>query len=387
MIRSGFAVAILCLLLGCSTDNTKDRGNSPRAFYYWQTSTGSFEWRDPKYKAMGVDRLYMRFFDVDWSEDAGEPVPVSPVDFHYDLSDSTDYVPVVFITNETFIHLDTAGAVKLARNVHRKIQVKLYELFEIADARNRYYEGKWENRTDPYRHLSPDFREHQRRDSAYAAVMRTVREIQFDCDWTATTRQTYFAFLREAKRLFSGKVISATIRLYQYRYPSKTGVPPVDRGMLMCYNAGNVRKEETVNSIFDRSEIMRYLENAKPYPVKLDYALPVFEWAVLYRQGLFKAILSAQTLHNEYGGHISIGHNGHAWIMDDFVYGYTNESILIRRDDVLRFEKPDMDDMARVAEWLGKHKNTKDAVLTFYHLNNHDFQEYSTAMEAMYSAF
>lgn len=387
MLRTLFAVAALCLLLGCSGNKREATKASPRAFYYWQTSTQKFPWGDPVYEALHVGRLYVRFFDVDWNDEVQTPVPVSPVEL-YDFmwNDSVNVVPVVFITNETFSHLDTAGVSSLARQVHRKMYAQLHTILDHR-ARASFDDPQYWWEPGPYQQRSRHFNELEKRDSAFAALVATVREVQFDCDWTPTTRDKYFMFLRKMKQLFPGQLVSSTIRLYQYKYPRKAGVPPVDRGMLMCYNAGNVKETEARNSIFDHDEVMSYLKGAEPYPVKLDYALPVFGWAVLHRQGAFKGILPTTTLRKEYNEHLTDVRNGLAEVKEDFVFGHTSESIYLRKGDAIRFEQPNLNDVAQVAEWLSHHKNTNDAVLTFYHLNEDDLHAYSKALEAMYSAF
>lgn len=383
MYRSCFAV--LGFLMMCCTDkpsHTADRN----AFYFWQTNVSSFHWDDSTYKALNIDKLYLRFFDVDWNEQTKTPVPVSPINFYYSYhspDSSTEIVPVVFITNETFSHLNDEQSRALARNVHKKIMNKLNSLFENLAG---YDYSWWEQ--NPYTIKSKNFNEQAQRDSSYTVHLQRIREIQFDCDWTKTTRAPYFAFLEEAKKLFGEKMISSTIRLYQYKYPAEAGIPPVKRGMLMCYNAGNIRSTETKNSIFDKKEIMSYLD-AREYPVPLDYALPVFEWAVLYQQGKLKNILSAVTLRDEYWRYIgSIDQATHtAIVQEDFVYGDTDNGLYIRQGDAIRFEEPDLDDVKELALWLSKHKNNNEAIVSLYHLNEHDLQKHSKAIEAIFDIF
>lgn len=119
------------------------------------------------------------------------------------------------------------------------------------------------------------------------------REIQFDCDWTASTRDAFFLFLKKMKqRLPENTQLSATIRLHQYKFPDKTGVPPVERGMLMFYNTGDIDNPDAGNSIFRPEDVRKYLTGApKDYPLPLDLALPVFSWALVFRDGeLWKII-------------------------------------------------------------------------------------------------
>src|SRR5690606_32452956 len=103
----------------------------------------------------------------------------------------------------------------------------------------------------------------------------------------------FFLFLKKIKeRLPAGVRLSATIRLHQYKFPDKTGVPPVERGMLMFYNTGDIENPEAGNSIFQTDDARKYLVGApENYPLPLDLALPVFSWALVFRDGeLWKII-------------------------------------------------------------------------------------------------
>ncbi len=112
-------------------------------------------------------------------------------------------------------------------------------------------------------------------------------EVQFDCDWTARTRAVFFSFLRKMRSLLPAHTrLSATIRLHQYKHPRRTGVPPVDRGLLMLYNTGDIESPDEEHSIFHTRDALRYVEGAPTtYPLPLDVALPTFSWTLIYRDG------------------------------------------------------------------------------------------------------
>ncbi|MBK7469002.1 MAG: hypothetical protein IPJ43_20660 [Saprospiraceae bacterium] len=59
-----------------------------------------------------------------------------------------------------------------------------------------------------------------------------------------------FLFPTKLKSI-SDKEISATLRLYPYKYTDNMGVPPVDKVMLMCYNLLNPLENLKQNSILD----------------------------------------------------------------------------------------------------------------------------------------
>jgi hypothetical protein len=380
MIRYLLPAALL-LCLACSKPS-EDKGLQ-RAFYFWQTSLNNFDWGDSAYQALHVNRVYLRMFDVDWDEGMQMTTPVSPLQFYYSYWDKdTEAVPVVFITNRTFKQLTKEQSVELAHQVHRKVVNMMSSLLNAHQVPyNEHYDSQ-----SPYRVLSKDFREQAQYDSAYRANMTRIKQVQFDCDWTESTREKYFAFLEESVRLFDQQLVSSTVRLYQYKYPDKAGVPPVKRGMLMCYNAGNIKDPETKNSIFDVKEVKSYLEGSD-YDLPLDYALPTFEWAVLFQQGKFASILSAEDLRANYADYLSEPQDGVSQVTQDFVYGSDYSGIYIRYGDEIRFETADLRDVQEIASWLSSHKNNKDAVLTLYHLNTYDLQKHSKEIESIFSSF
>jgi hypothetical protein len=380
---------LVVVLFGCNKEKRpgiKGSGDI-NAFYYWQTSLQSFDWSDSVYASLGVKKIYYRFFDVAWDKDTKAPVPVSPLDvyYSYNLDRNAEVAPVVFITNEAFQNLDVDQSRDLARQLKRRLTGQMSQLLAWSIEYTVSGSQWWEQ--NPYQVKSKNFDEQRRYDSAYDAQMNTIREIQFDCDWTKSTREKYFAFLEEAKKQFPDKLISSTIRLYQYKYPKEAGVPPVSRGMLMCYNAGDIRKPDTKNSIFDKDEIMDYLEESNAYSIPLDYALPIFEWALLYQQGKLTRILSADELDQSYSQYLQPNGENKSTVIEEFVYGYTDDSIFIRRGDEIRYERPNLDDVQEVASWLSDNKNNKEAILTLYHLNTYDLHQHSQTIKDIYDTF
>jgi len=116
-------------------------------------------------------------------------------------------------------------------------------------------------------------------------VKREVKSenIQFDCDWTLSTKERYFSFLKRMKKIY--KRVSVTIRLHQLKYFSRTGVPPVDEGVLMLYNMSDFKDPYTRNYVLDLKETKKYFKNFKSYPLKLNVALPIYSTAFVIRYG------------------------------------------------------------------------------------------------------
>jgi hypothetical protein len=110
----------------------------------------------------------------------------------------------------------------------------------------------------------------------------SLKEFQVDCDWSEQSKDNYFYFIKSLKsNLNSNTILSATIRLFQYKYPNKAGIPPADRGMLMLYNFTNPKKYDGKNPIFEIEEAKKYINNTA-YKLPLDFAIAHFKWNILY---------------------------------------------------------------------------------------------------------
>jgi hypothetical protein len=243
-------------------------------------------------KQLEVSRMYVRFFDVD-ATPAGRPEPVAPLRMMAPDSGFA-FVPVVFITQRALLALDTASVEQLAADI-----------CALAEAMC----GEWK--------MHP-------------------AELQIDCDWTRSSRERYFRLLAAIRRqpFASGKLLSCTIRLNQVKYSATTGIPPVDRGMVMCYGMGSLKRYGPYNSILDGPEAEDYLSNIGSYPLPVDVALPAFEWCVLF--------------HNrQYAG-----------ILRDITPDMVRQSGLFSRQDKVSFI------CARDTAWHGYHLSAGDVVRT-----------------------
>jgi hypothetical protein len=225
------------------------------AFYYWRTNVQLTQTDKELLQTQNVEQLYVRFFDVDINTITQLPEPVAKVVFADTSASKYHIVPVVFITNITFKSITSAQCDSLAKNIA---------------------------------HLIRSIIEHNN---------LIVSEIQMDCDWSESTRQTYFRFLEALKPYLAENLwqLSATIRLHQVKYYHKTGIPPVHRGMLMFYNMGNLSGSSGENSIFNSRDASKYVASIKKYPLPIDVALPVFSWAVQLRQGKAVALINHAT--------------------------------------------------------------------------------------------
>lgn len=293
------------------------------AFYYWQTNLALSPGQHEYLQQTGCKKLYLKIADIGLDAGSSDIIPYSQLQIAdtVGLSDF-EIVRVVFITNEVFQNISTEKSVWLAEKI-----AGLQVLASLPESKTGRLE--W----------------------------------QIDCDWTNSTREVFFVFLENLrKKLPTGTCLSATIRLHQYKFPDRTGVPPVDRGMLMCYNTGDIDNAATANSIFDPADAQKYLHGApKNYPLPLDLALPAFSWTLVYRDDELWKIIPGE--HAE----ITMGLQEKG----TFLAGH-----YLRPGDLLRRETISAELLKKAAQLAATTDLAEDATLAFFHLDAATRQHY-----------
>lgn len=384
-------LAFCVILFACNTRHSSSDIKVKRAFYEWGGSYSDKKQGDSLLNKLDVQRMYVRFFDVDVNPYSnGYPYPInSRYGTTYGVDDSMELVPTIFIVNSVFDGLTDSTVEILAHNVEKKIKNIINQIATTSNFDDDYYDWYDQN---PYQD-SKDMRMLFKRDSLRQIIYNNIPEIQFDCDWTASTKDNYFLFLKKIKGRFKDKQISSTIRLYGYKYPDKAGVPPVDKGMLMCYNAGDVRKIETVNSIFDKEEVLSYLDTEKPYPLPLDYVFPIFDWCAVYRNNKLIQLMETDLSYFSYSAYAFKEKKNFESglpmyeVLEDHTFGYTDDAILLRKGDIIKVEQPDFDDVADIARKLGKMNTNPNPVISLYDFDFNTIITHEKSIQKIYSSF
>lgn len=240
--KSNPASVFLLFLSLSSLTACKRKSTARTAFYSWRTSLQLDQHQSSLLRNPASNRLYLRVFDVTWKDELSGAVPDALISIRESM-EGIHITPVIYLTNIAIQHTVPDSADVLARKVNRLLERMMQD-------RNIRYSS-----------------------------------IQVDCDWTQHTRPVYFAFLRSLKK-YSHKQTEATIRLHQVKYPERTGIPPVDRGLLMFYNMGKISADLNAgNSIYNSQDAARYLDALPQYRLALDVALPLFSWSIQIRNG------------------------------------------------------------------------------------------------------
>ena len=346
------SLLFVCCFFSCTHIDKKVQ----HSFYYWKTTfladSNTTAFINKEY----IDHFYIHYFDVAWSDYYDMPAPLAEISGFNNASFFTQkqFTPVVFIANSCFQHMQMNWCDSLALKVSNRIN------FISNKIQRSYYE----------------------KTSVPKNIQEDIDEIQIDCDWTAATKEKYFNFLRSLKKLFPGKKISVTIRLYPYKYPKLMGVPPVDKGLLMCYNISNIKDNENPNSVFSLASLKQYL-NAKKYPLQLDIALPVFGWYAWFSNGRFKNIIYPNVADSSFENNaFQKNNNNTITLLTDTML---NNNYL-REGDVLRIEYPDPVELEDAAKILYE-KFPNAGRISFYHWDKDLVKKYDTTIHDIYNRY
>ena len=318
-----FLFSIIFFTLG-SCSKTADTQIS---FYYWRTV---FRLNDTERETLainGIEKLYIRYFDVDVAGD-GQVFPVAKLA----IEDKTDceIIPVVFIKNQV-------------------MKEENWDVNELTD-----------------QILSLVKQIHQQQTNA------PLHEIQIDCDWSVKSKERFLMFMSTLRKKWVGK-LSVTIRLHQIKFYKKTGIPPVDYGVLMYYNMGEIDNIEQ-NSVYDRNVASQYIQSIGNYPLSLKIALPVFSWGIQVRRDKVVGLWNKKALED-------LENNKKLQRLDDkrfkVVMPFFEQGKYFECDDIIIYEgvsKQDLENMARDLS-RQKNKNFQNEII-FYDLDSINIVRY-----------
>lgn len=326
-----FLASLLFILV---LSSCKRESKADAAFYYWKQTLTLNKAQQQVLDEVAGGRLYLRFFDIKWDAYSGKAHPEAIISFK-DPIKTTKLVPVVFITNQTFEKLSTAGVDSLAMQSNTLLQ-------QLAKAQKISYQ-----------------------------------RVQFDCDWTLGTKDKYFQFLKSFKAI-SKKQLEATIRLHQVKYQVRTGIPPVERGVLMFYNMGKLSaRPEAPNSIYNPKDAETYISYLPKYALPLDIALPLFSWSVHIRNGEIIQVygkIGKKELSNTENFQPTAYKNVYRALKSFFTGG-----VYVKTDDLFKLEETDKALLEQATIQLARHLNKKEQkTIIYYEIGNLNIATFKT---------
>lgn len=345
-------LSLFCLIiLGFVFNPFQPKNTSPiKAFYYWK-NYDNYWFDSERLDTLQVRKLYVKYFEVDYDPDLG-PVPKAKTELtmsrtEWDYEKQQDIpsnvaklsvIPTVFILNSVFKEHEL-NTREMAKNI----------LFLVL----KKYEENMEGFSCP-------------------------KEIQIDCDWTESTKKVYMRFLRELKQemkkneSLENTQLSATLRLYAYKFPDRMGVLPVDRAMLMCYNLLTPRESGNRNSILDIQELKKYLEGADDYPVALDVALPTYSNVQVFQNKQFKSLFYKED--STFLSYLKPLNPPFYLISKDTLV----DEVYLRKGDHLKVERVSAKQIREAIDVINREVYFKDRpTMALFHLDSDELRKYT----------
>lgn len=321
---------VAIIVAGCKPSGKAVNEPKP-SVYYWRTTFTLDSVERQFLKDYKVGKMYVRYFDVTVN-DKGLLRPNATIEFRDSVPKGIKIVPTIFIMNECVSHnIDTIAPLL----VNRVLQMN--ETHDIAP----------------------------------------VHELQIDCDWTSGSQEAYFKFLEQVRGLLAERdmKLSVTIRLHQLSME----VPPVDYGVLMMYNTGDLSNSKQRNPILDQHDVEPYLRYVAGYGLPLCAAYPNFGWQLLYTGDQFRDILYSENLSdsslyervdsNKYVVISSIDLPN--YLSHDASYTYLNAG------DTVLVVKPQASAIVQVHEALSHERPGINDQVIIYSLNNTSINNYN----------
>ena len=319
-----FSYFLCIIMIFFSSCKKEEQENKSINFYYWKQNFNLNETQESLIKINKSKKIYCKYFDI--VNENGNAIPISKIQF--DTEPSLSIVPCVFIKNNVFLlnNID---------ELHNKV-------FNLINQINNLYNIQ-------------------------------INEIQFDCDWTSKTREKYFNFLNQIKQECGKRItISSTIRLHEYKYYQKTGVPPVDKVTLMCYNMGDIMDVKEKNSIINLDILKQYLNDKVKYPVEINIALPIYKWGLIYRLNELAFIINNIDEEKILNYSWNKKNNDIYETNDNFYF----ENHYIYKDDILKIERSNIEEINNCLLYINE-EEIDFSELIFYHLSHNQTKEYT----------
>ncbi len=331
---------VFAMCISCGSNNSQHRvadletesvPKSGNGIYFWKSVFELNDYETDFLKRNNITQLYVKMFDVDvdrdWDTNQKGVYPVATTRFVSPKPQNVNIIPTVYITLPALIMMEDRET-ELARNIVTRVlaMVSLHD-------------------------LGP------------------VHAVQFDCDWTEGTENSYYNMCWEAKRMLKehGIELSGTVRLHQLDH----SYYPFDRTVLMLYNLGGLTNYNTHNSILDYNELKKYVKRGKGHK-NMDFAYPTFSWGVLFRDQEFVALLHRNDFSNtRYFQPLNV--NTYTVIEPITIEGHN-----LQKADVIRLETSDITEIIktkeRVENMLGEYPHHN----IIYHLDSLNLSKYSS---------
>lgn len=338
----GCFILLLFCIVKVHSQNWEEK-EAVNAIYHWKTTFDPTQEEWDFIKNNDIKRMYVRFFDVD-----DDPKPIATTIFKQNLPQDIEIIPTTFITVSA-CYCNSWDSEGMEIDGCRELADKIVgRLLKMSQAQNV-----------------------------------TVKEVQFDCDWTSYTEDKFFQLCAYARDTLHklGIDLSVTIRLHQLGVLKNV---PADRGVLMLYNTSNLKNYYEKNSILTHDAVNQYLARVpQTHTLDLDFAYPIYSWGIWFDEDqYFKGILRKVDVSNK-KLYKPIGDNFYEVLQDHQI-----DSRKVLTGHFIRWENSEYNEVMKVKKEIEAYpalKGDRYSVI-LYHLDINNISKFSqNEIENIYS--
>jgi hypothetical protein len=333
------------------------------AFYYSRSKL-SFKEADMQLAVeQGLKKLYLRYFDIDWSAGYQQAIPLDVLEIGWNLQyDLNEVVPCVGISNAALSKSSGPALDSLVARVSRKI-LQITDELQQGHFISYYYRIPnnltWEEKSDIIDSLKRDW------------TLQHLREVQIDCDWTPETKDTYFRFLRLLAARHPAWQITCTLSLQQYQQRKKMGVPPVKSVALLCFNA-----QKGPDFGLPSAASLDVFLKGKKYPLLVNPVLPLFNWGVWYRNENFMGLIREL---GQYEGLFKKQNETHLEVLENSNKG----GVFFQKGDVIHTEEPDGASLKEALLVLQSRLGTRQGQVLYFDWDSEKIKAYEGILRSL----
>lgn len=332
-----FLIVLASLTFSGHANHNYKASGKENSIYYWRTTFSLNDAEKNFIEKHNIKKMYMRFFDVELNHGyhINNIYPNATIIFNDSVPKNIEIVPTIYIT------IPAIG--EMQHNEDEYAEKILKRVNAICRRNGIKY-----------------------------------NEMQLDCDWTKNTRNSFFRLCEVIKQhIDSTKTLSSTIRLHQLTQSP----PPVDKGVLMVYNTGNLMAISTENSIFSRKDIEPYLRNnaLSKYNLPLDVAYPAYGWSLVFYPTADKFHFDRIMQRTDFSSYPQLKR------IDNNTYEVTEEINFtpsgkywdkVYKGNRIRVEQPTAKEILDVKNLIDRQLSDKKHNNIIYHLDNEQLSHY-----------
>ncbi len=313
------------------------------AFYYWDDHWELPDLTRQYLDTLGSDRIYVRFFDVEWDAQRNRALPIRSIHLAPTFPAGLELVPVVYLSEHILPEIRPEARQQLAALIFERV-------IRIADS-------------------------------------LPFHSVQLDCNWSVATKDAYFGLLEHLQQQLHAVGADLTVSVYPHHIVGRDslGVPPTQQAMFMLYEIADMDRISQDNTLCSTDQLRAAVVAAENYPLVLDLVLPIFSWGLVVRNQETVALM--RHLHLS-----ELEDRDRFEVVNAYFYRVLEntylDGVFLYKNDLIRVESVNPDQLKKTLKPLSPYLRRDQLEVGFYHYDLNTLSQYAVGeIEALLELF